>query len=169
MIDFHSTRVFSLKKADDCVNFAAGMIINCRTCCDSLCRGKQTPGDQFYDCLQGSESCDTTSHVWALPYSHISWLKMEVTFWIALIWIQFVLLSLHVLFLILHLYVFDFSPAVVGGFPSDGNFNYQCQIFKTILHFFTEWCCCCKQYYTSMSYLYCMYFFLIYYAHNYLV
>jgi hypothetical protein len=42
-------------------------------------------GDQLYDGLQGSESCDATSRAWAYPRSYISCLKqMEVTFQMAL-------------------------------------------------------------------------------------
>jgi hypothetical protein len=40
MIDFHSTHVFSVKKADNRANFEAGGIINCITHQNSLCRGK---------------------------------------------------------------------------------------------------------------------------------
>jgi hypothetical protein len=39
MTDFLSTHVFSVKKADNSANFAAGWVINCRTH-NSLCRDK---------------------------------------------------------------------------------------------------------------------------------
>jgi hypothetical protein len=35
-------------------------------------RHEQTIGDQLCDGLQGNESCDATSHAWALPCSYIS-------------------------------------------------------------------------------------------------
>jgi hypothetical protein len=39
-MDFHSTHVVSLKKADKSANFAAGRIVSCRTNHNSLYRGK---------------------------------------------------------------------------------------------------------------------------------
>jgi hypothetical protein len=48
-------------------------IINRRTHHKSVSkRQEQTIGDQLYDDLQDSESCDTTSHAQALPRSYIS-------------------------------------------------------------------------------------------------
>jgi hypothetical protein len=59
-MDLGSTHVFSMKKVDN--------------------RGNQltnnpTLGDQLRDSLQGSESCDATSHAQALTHSYISCLK----------------------------------------------------------------------------------------------
>jgi hypothetical protein len=62
------THVFSVKRADNSTNFAAGMIINGRTHYKSLTwRQEKTIGDLLCDGLQGNESCDTTSHAQALP------------------------------------------------------------------------------------------------------
>jgi hypothetical protein len=60
MMDFHSTHVFSVKKADNSANFTADGIINHRT-------QEHTLGDQLCDGLQGQESCDATSHTQGLP------------------------------------------------------------------------------------------------------
>jgi hypothetical protein len=49
-MDFRSTHVFSVKKADNSANFAAGGIIKRTTRHNSLCGDKeQTLGDQLYD------------------------------------------------------------------------------------------------------------------------
>jgi hypothetical protein len=75
-MDFCSTHIFSMKKADNSMNLAAGGNINRRTHHNSLCREKeQTLDDQLYNGLQGNKSCDTTSHAKALPCSYISCLK----------------------------------------------------------------------------------------------
>jgi hypothetical protein len=66
-MDYRSTHVFSMKKADNCANFEAGGIINRRTH-SSLCRDKnKSTGDQLCDGLQGNESRDATSNARALP------------------------------------------------------------------------------------------------------
>jgi hypothetical protein len=67
-MDFGSTHVSSVRKADNSANFAAGGIINRRTHHKSLSkRQEQTKGDQLCDGLQGNESRDATSHARALP------------------------------------------------------------------------------------------------------
>jgi hypothetical protein len=88
-MDFHSTHVFSIKKADNSTNFAAGRIQNRRTRDNSLQRQEQTLDNQLCDGLQGNKSCEATSHARALPHSYISCLEqMEVAFWIAhVLWI----------------------------------------------------------------------------------
>jgi hypothetical protein len=49
-------------------------------------RQEQTIGDQLCNGLQGNESCDTTSHAWALPCSYNSCQKWtEVAFQITLV------------------------------------------------------------------------------------
>jgi hypothetical protein len=55
-MDFHSTRVFSMKKVDDIANFAGGMIINHRTYHNSLCRGKNKHQDTNYIMVQKAMS-----------------------------------------------------------------------------------------------------------------
>jgi hypothetical protein len=61
MMDFHSTHVFSVKKADYSTNFAAGRIVNRRSYHNWLCRDKNKLGDQLSDGLQGNESRDAAS------------------------------------------------------------------------------------------------------------
>jgi hypothetical protein len=61
-MDFHSTHVLSMKKAENSVNFTVGRIINHKTHYKSLERQEQTLDDQLCDGLQGSESRDTNSH-----------------------------------------------------------------------------------------------------------
>jgi hypothetical protein len=69
----YTSDVFSVKKADNSANFAAGGIINRRTRHKSLSRRQeQIIGDQLFDDLQGNVSCDATSHARALPRSYIS-------------------------------------------------------------------------------------------------
>jgi hypothetical protein len=47
MMDFNSTHVFSVKKADSSANITAGEIINYRTH-NSFCIPEKTTGDQFF-------------------------------------------------------------------------------------------------------------------------
>jgi hypothetical protein len=75
MMDFHSTQVFSMKKSGSSMNFTVDGIASHRTHHKSLYRDEQTLDDQLHDGLQGSESCDTTSHMCALHSSYISCLK----------------------------------------------------------------------------------------------
>jgi hypothetical protein len=68
---------FTVKKADNSANLAAGGRINHRIYHNSLCRDRQeqTLGDQLCDGLLGSESSDGTSHARVFSCSYISYLK----------------------------------------------------------------------------------------------
>jgi hypothetical protein len=70
-MDFHSTHVFSVKKADNSVNFTGGGIINHRMHHNSV-ETRTNIGDQLCDGLQGNESCETTLHVRSLSSFCIS-------------------------------------------------------------------------------------------------
>jgi hypothetical protein len=74
MMDFHSTRVFSVMKVDNRRNFAAGGIVNRRTPKTRPIE-KGALGDQLCDGLQGNESRNATSHARAFPSYYIICVK----------------------------------------------------------------------------------------------
>jgi hypothetical protein len=62
-MDFRSTRVFSVKKADNSANFAAGGNINGRTHRNSLCSSKNKHYMTSYVMLYKAMSHVTLSHM----------------------------------------------------------------------------------------------------------
>jgi hypothetical protein len=85
-MDFRSTYVFSMKKADNSMNFTAVRIINRRTHRNSLYREEQTLGDQLWMVYKAVSHVILPRMCELSPHSYISCLKEEeVTFQIPFI------------------------------------------------------------------------------------
>jgi hypothetical protein len=75
MMDFHST-IFLVwrKEITERISQLAGLSVAGHIIIHSQIQ-EQTLGDQLCDGLQGSKSCDATSHVRVLLHNYISFLK----------------------------------------------------------------------------------------------
>jgi hypothetical protein len=74
-MDFHSPRIFSMKKANNSANLQLAGLLIAGHIISHLWQQEQTIDDHLCNGLQGNELCDATSNQQPLPCSCITFLK----------------------------------------------------------------------------------------------